>query len=78
MADAYPTAREFNELVNMSADELKEWLSGEDSEKSGWTNDSSSSGETVGHESGRRIVDILSKNPKRDPSKYEVSLGFMY
>lgn len=60
----------------MTADELQEWLGGEESQKSGWTNDSSSGGETVGHESGRRIVSILSKNPKKDPSKYEVSLGF--
>jgi hypothetical protein len=29
------------------------------------------SGETIGHDSGRKIVAILSKNPKKDPEKYE-------
>jgi hypothetical protein len=41
--------REFNELVNMSADELKEWLKGEDSAGSGWSKNDDS-GETIGHE----------------------------
>lgn len=73
-AHLYP--REFNELVNMTADELKEWLGSQESESAGWTNSSSSNGETVGHESGRRIVSILSKNPHKDPSKYDVSPVF--
>ena len=29
------------------------------------------SGETIGHDSGRKIVAILEKNPKKDPSKYD-------
>jgi hypothetical protein len=29
------------------------------------------SGETIGHDSGRKIIAILEKNPKKDPSKYE-------
>jgi hypothetical protein len=29
------------------------------------------SGETVGHDSGRRIVEILEKNPKKDPEGYD-------
>ncbi|KAJ5022637.1 hypothetical protein J3E73DRAFT_426469 [Bipolaris maydis] len=62
---------EFNELVNMTTEELKEWLGSQESESAGWTNGSSSNGETVGHESGRRIVSILSKNPHKDPSKYD-------
>lgn len=41
--------REFNELVNMSSDELEEWLKEEQSEGSGWSKDDGS-GETVGHE----------------------------
>ena len=43
------SAREFNELVNMSASELEEWLQSEDSQSSGWSKDDSS-GETIGHE----------------------------
>ncbi|KEQ86165.1 hypothetical protein M438DRAFT_344552 [Aureobasidium pullulans EXF-150] len=62
--------KEFNELVNMSPDQLKEWLGGEDSAGAGWSKDDGS-GETVGHESGRKIIEILEKNPNKDPSKYE-------
>ncbi|KAK0615917.1 hypothetical protein B0T17DRAFT_539593 [Bombardia bombarda] len=62
--------REFSELVNMTADELEEWLKTEASTDSGWSKDDGS-GESVGHESGRNIVEILRKNPKRDPSKYD-------
>jgi hypothetical protein len=46
--DLYPY-REFNELVNMGPDELKEWLGGEDSAGAGWSKDDGS-GETIGHE----------------------------
>ncbi|KAK3378477.1 hypothetical protein B0H63DRAFT_525703 [Podospora didyma] len=67
--DTETVIREFNELVNMTADELDEWLEIEASTNSGWTKDKfarggGSSGETVGHESGRHIVAILRKNPQ--------------
>lgn len=52
----------------MSACELEDWLKSEFSESAGWGGDS---GETVGHNSGRRIVEILKKNPTKDPSKYD-------
>jgi len=61
--------REFNDLVNMSASELEEWLKGEDSTSSGWSKDDGS-GETIGHESGRKIIEILKENPKKEPEKY--------
>lgn len=51
----------------MSASDLEKWLKSESSESAGWGGES---GETVGHNSGRNIVDILSRNPKKDPSKY--------
>jgi hypothetical protein len=41
--------REFNELVNMTADELEEWLQSDASNKTGWAK-SDGSGESVGHE----------------------------
>lgn len=41
--------REFNELVNMSAKELEDWLKEEGSVSSGWSKDDGS-GESVGHE----------------------------
>ncbi|KAK3709245.1 hypothetical protein LTR37_010983 [Vermiconidia calcicola] len=62
--------QEFNELVNMTAEELKDWLTQEDSTSSGWSKDDGS-GETVGHESGRKIIAILEKNPNKDPENYD-------
>ncbi|EYE97177.1 DUF3140 domain-containing protein [Aspergillus ruber CBS 135680] len=66
---------EFHDLVNMSPTELWSWLQKEQSQSSGWQ---SQSGETIGHESGRRIVDILAHNPDRDPGGYtENDIGHM-
>lgn len=42
-------AREFNEIVNMSASNLESWLKEESSEGAGWSKEDGS-GETVGHE----------------------------
>ncbi|BCS13083.1 hypothetical protein AtubIFM55763_008892 [Aspergillus tubingensis] len=52
---------EFNSLVNMTPNELRDWLKGTQSQSSGWTNESSS---------GRKIVSILEHNPSKDPSGY--------
>ncbi|KAL4998470.1 hypothetical protein BDV10DRAFT_185288 [Aspergillus recurvatus] len=60
---------EFNGLVNMAPDELRDWLKEERSQSSGWKNESGS-GETIGHESGRKIVSILEHNPSKDPDGY--------
>lgn len=62
--------REFNELVNMTAPELEDWLTTSASTSCGWAKDDGS-GESIGHESGRHIVETLSKNPERDPQGYE-------
>ena len=51
--------REFKQYVNMTADELEEWLKSDQSNSAGWTRSDSKKGETVGHESGRIIVEIL-------------------
>jgi hypothetical protein len=48
---------EFGEAVNMSRKELEEWLVTDESKSVG-----QGSGESKGHESGRRIVEILGKN----------------
>ena len=42
-------SREFNEIVNMTAGELEDWLKEEQSASSGWEK-GDGSGETVGHE----------------------------
>ncbi|KAF4309014.1 hypothetical protein GTA08_BOTSDO02401 [Botryosphaeria dothidea] len=47
--DAQTVIEEFNQLVNMSPDELKDWLGSEESTGSGWSKDDGS-GETIGHE----------------------------
>ncbi|KGO65226.1 Protein of unknown function DUF3140 [Penicillium italicum] len=51
----------------MSATELSSWLEQEQSLTSGWPR---GSGETIGHESGRMIVQILEHNPTGNPSDY--------
>ena len=43
------TYREFNELVNMTAKDLTDWLGSEESVGAGWSKDDGS-GETIGHE----------------------------
>ncbi|SLM40135.1 Protein of unknown function DUF3140 [Lasallia pustulata] len=61
---------EFNELVNMPPQELEAWLKEGSSQSSGWSK-GDDSGETIGHESGRKIIEILKKNPNKDPAAYE-------
>ncbi|KZV67490.1 hypothetical protein PENSPDRAFT_754901 [Peniophora sp. CONT] len=51
----------FHEQVNMSADELDEWLADPQSKKAGTG---------VGHDSGEHIAKILRGNPDKDPEKY--------
>ena len=51
--------QEFNEAVNMTRQELEEWLQTEESKSVG---QSDGGGESMGHESGRKIVEILGKN----------------
>ncbi|KAK7542331.1 uncharacterized protein J3D65DRAFT_209803 [Phyllosticta citribraziliensis] len=68
--DTETVIQEFNEIVNMTPNELNEWLGTEQSTGSGWSKDDGS-GETVGHESGRKIIEILEKNPRKDPEKYD-------
>ena len=51
------TRREFGEAVNMTPRELEEWLDTDESRSVGQK--SGGSGESTGHESGRRIVELL-------------------
>ncbi|WP_295771837.1 DUF3140 domain-containing protein [uncultured Mucilaginibacter sp.] len=50
--------KDFKELVNMSASVLEKWLKTDESKDAGWD---SGNGESVGHKSGVKIVDILRK-----------------
>lgn len=56
------TIAKFNEQVNMTIDELQAWMDSPESEKAGTG---------VGQESGRRIIEILKKNPNKDPDGYD-------
>jgi len=51
--------QEFDEAVNMTRQELEEWLQTDESKSVG---QSDGGGESKGHESGRKIVEILGKN----------------
>lgn len=50
------TWRDFQDAVNMTPSELEKWLKTDESKDAGQHKDG---GESVGHESGRRIVAIL-------------------
>ncbi len=53
--------RDFDEVVNMAPKELEAWLGTEESRSVG---DTGGDGESTGHKSGRRIVDL--KRTKKD------------
>ena len=54
--DADTVRREFRESVNMTAGELETWLDTEESKQVGQKD---GGGESTGHASGRRIVELL-------------------
>lgn len=57
--DLDDTLREFDRVVNMTPAALEKWLESEDSQAVGWHNDGEA--EAVGHQSGRRIVEVKRK-----------------
>ena len=57
--DREAIAKDFGQAVNMSPAELEKWLGTEDSKRVGWKGEEG--GESVGHASGRRIVEIKRK-----------------
>lgn len=56
MADDEETWQDFRDTVNMTAGELEKWLATQESKKAG---QKEGKGESTGHASGRRIVDLL-------------------
>jgi hypothetical protein len=71
MKDSKDVISDFNSYVNMTADELEGWLKSNDSNSAGWPKDAGEEGgETVGHDSGRKIVEILRSNPQKKADKY--------
>ncbi len=65
--DRQQTIDDFDDAVNMTRKELEEWLQTEESKSVG----QSDGGESKGHESGRKIVEILGK-PKPDYSSDDI------
>lgn len=51
------TRKDFAEVVNMTPSEIETWLETDHSKEVGWPKDRGSS-ESVGHASGKRIVEI--------------------
>ena len=60
-ADRERIIRDFREAVNMTARELQAWLETDQSNTVGWRR--APAEESVGHQSGRRIVQILRTPP---------------
>ena len=58
-------ARDFFEAVNMSSEELREWLETDFSHSVGWRGTDPMMHESIGHASGRWTADILEKEPAR-------------
>ena len=61
--DRADVRRGFDAVVNMTADELEQWLETPESSKVGWKGRDGARPESVGHASGRHIVRILRKQP---------------
>ncbi|MGW4325251.1 DUF3140 domain-containing protein [Nocardia sp. NPDC004573] len=63
-ADNEDTRAEFDDVVNMTAKELRRWLDTDESKSVGQKPENG--GESTGHRSGRRIVAILEKKDLTD------------
>lgn len=59
--DETQVRKDFAEAVNMTASELEKWLKTRESRSVGWKGADGRAKESVGHASGRRIVQILGK-----------------
>jgi hypothetical protein len=53
------TIGEFKQAVNMTAGQIEKWLDSDESKRVGFKSEDDE--ESVGHQSGRRIVEILGK-----------------
>ncbi|RST30563.1 DUF3140 domain-containing protein [Sphingomonas ginkgonis] len=64
---------DFKQAVNMTAGELDKWLATPESKEVGWKGeDGQGAGESIGHKSGKHIVDILhKKKADLDEADYE-------
>ena len=68
--DTETVIKEFDDAVNMTAKQLESWLQTEESKSVGQKDDGDD--ESIGHKSGKRIIDILQKK-KDDYTDDDVS-----
>ena len=68
--DPQEVLRDFRQAVNMDAAALREWLGTEESREVGFVHEGES--ESVGHEMGRHIVQLL-QHPPKSPSEEQVA-----
>ena len=80
MASTRSAAADFDKAVNMSASELARWLKTAESKSVGIVKPGAQ--ESVGHRSGRRIVDILKKSAARrtaaDEAHMQKVVGYVH
>jgi len=64
IADKDEIISDFHELVNMTGNEIHKWLQTKESKEVGWKGEDGhdQSKESVGHASGKRIIELLKKN----------------
>jgi hypothetical protein len=76
------TYREFTEAVNMKPRELSTWLETEESKHVGWQKKGTEGGESVGHASGRRIIDLLRRKradlTEKDYKHMRTVIGYVH
>jgi hypothetical protein len=68
--DKHGIAADFRRLVNMNHAELTDWLDTQASRHVGWKGSDGPLAESVGHASGRRILEILAKRGGLDEADY--------
>jgi hypothetical protein len=61
--DAKQIVRDFKQVVNMSPQQLQSWLETEESQQVGQKNGGD---ESIGHQSGERIVELLDRDDYSD------------
>ena len=73
---------DFNEAVNMTPKELEKWLATDESKEAGYHGPDGKKDETVGHESGRRILEIKgtkkAKLTEEDYAHMHKTVGFIH
>ncbi|UFN51247.1 DUF3140 domain-containing protein [Roseomonas sp. OT10] len=69
--DADAVVRGFREAVNMTPEQLEDWLETDESREVGFTREDET--EAVGHQSGRKIVELLRRPAKHEWSEAELA-----